>query len=148
MRIKKTSQTTPTEVEIVNEYSTSTTDTYSADYLNKMNRYSTTEETIIGIWGNNKPIYRKVFTISAWPNATLSGFDVNIANVDTLITCRAMSRASNESFAVPSYYSTSYFDSLLAEFSGNTLTRIRLKSNSNRSNYSGFAILEYTKTTD
>ena len=35
MRIKKTSETTPTTAEIVNANSNSTTDTYSCDYINK-----------------------------------------------------------------------------------------------------------------
>lgn len=35
MRIKKTSQTTPVEAEVVNTYSSSTNDVYSCDYSNK-----------------------------------------------------------------------------------------------------------------
>lgn len=35
MRIKKVSQTTPTQAQIINEASNSTTDAYSADYVNK-----------------------------------------------------------------------------------------------------------------
>lgn len=35
MRIKKVSQTTPTQAQVVDGYSTSTTDTYSCNYLNK-----------------------------------------------------------------------------------------------------------------
>lgn len=36
MRIRKVSQTTPTTSNIVNEYSTSTTDGYSANYVNNL----------------------------------------------------------------------------------------------------------------
>ena len=36
MRIRKVSQSTPTASNVVNEYSTSTEDTYSADYINEL----------------------------------------------------------------------------------------------------------------
>lgn len=119
----------------------------------KKNVYST-DESKIGIWIDGKPIYRKVIEIDSWPNATLVNIDIpDIENVETLITCRAMSRSTGESFPVPSYYgqgysSIVYYDTLLANFNGNTINSIRLKTNSDRRNYSGFVILEYTKTTD
>lgn len=36
MRIKKVSQTTPVPTQVINEYSTSTRDTYSCDYVNSL----------------------------------------------------------------------------------------------------------------
>jgi len=119
----------------------------------KKNIYST-DETKVGIWIDGKPIYRKVIDIQSYPNATIVSMDIpDIPNVETLITCRAMSRATGESFPVPSYYgqgysSTVYYDTILADFNENTITSIRLKTNSNRTTYTGFIILEYTKTTD
>ena len=43
MRIKKVSQTTSTQAQVVDGYSTSTTDSYSCNYVNSMNTYSTNE---------------------------------------------------------------------------------------------------------
>lgn len=61
MRIKKVSQTTATQAQVVDGYSTSTTDCYSCNYVNGMNTYST-DEIRIGTWIDGKPVYRKVFT--------------------------------------------------------------------------------------
>lgn len=60
MRIKKVSQTTSTQAQVVDGYSTSTTDSYSCNYVNSINTYST-DEIRIGTWIDGKPIYRKVY---------------------------------------------------------------------------------------
>ena len=60
MRIKKVSQTTSTQAQVVDGYSASTTDSYSCNYVNGMNTYST-DEIRIGTWIDGKPIYRKVY---------------------------------------------------------------------------------------
>lgn len=60
MRIRKTSQSAPLPgARVVNQRSNSTTDAYSADYINKLDTYSTTEQ-VIGTWIDGKPLYRKV----------------------------------------------------------------------------------------
>ena len=46
--------------QVVNEQKNSETDTYSCDYVNNLNVYSTSE-TKIGKWKDGKIIYRKVF---------------------------------------------------------------------------------------
>lgn len=57
MRIKKTSQTTPIQAQVVNTKSNSTTDSYSCDYVNKLMEYDNTER-VVGTWFG-KPLYRK-----------------------------------------------------------------------------------------
>ena len=94
MRIKKVSQTTPTQAQVVDGYSTSTTDSYSANYVNKLNTYST-DEVRIGTWIDGKPLYRKVFTFivpagtsDVWHPFTTST-DINadtIVNIDGFFT--------------------------------------------------------------
>ena len=58
--IIKVSQTTATQAQVVDGYSASTTDSYSCNYVNGMNTYST-DEIRIGTWIDGKPIYRKVY---------------------------------------------------------------------------------------
>lgn len=58
MRIRKVSQTTPTTSNAVNEYSTSTENTYGCNYINNLNTYSTTEHRI-GTWINRKTNLQK-----------------------------------------------------------------------------------------
>ena len=53
MRIKKVSETTPITGQVIDGYSESTTDGYSANYVNELNTYST-EEQRIGTWINRK----------------------------------------------------------------------------------------------
>jgi len=48
------------QAQVVNGYSTSSRDSYSCNYVNKLNTYST-DEIRIGTW-MGKPLYRKVFT--------------------------------------------------------------------------------------
>lgn len=117
-------------------------------YVDEKLAYST-DEIIVGRWIDNKPIYRKIFTINAWPNATQVNMDIpDISNVDKILTVKGMMQNSVEAFTVPFYYNSSAFDSILVMIANNTIYAIRLKTNNNRSGYSGFALLEYTKTTD
>lgn len=53
MRIRKISQSAAIPGKIVNSPSESTTDAYSANYVNELNTYSTTEHRI-GTWINRK----------------------------------------------------------------------------------------------
>lgn len=59
MRIKKTYRSAVKDAKVLNERSTSQDNTYSCDYVNNLNTYST-EEQIVGKWADGKPIYRKV----------------------------------------------------------------------------------------
>lgn len=75
MKIKKMYQGTLPENKILNTQSNSQTDTYSCDYINKLNTYSA-EEKIIGTWFD-KPLYRKIINTNAvsstdWTEISLS----------------------------------------------------------------------------
>ena len=59
MRIKKTSQTTPTASQIVNTYSTSQTDAYSCNYVNnEVKKIYSADEKVVGKFFG-KPLYSK-----------------------------------------------------------------------------------------
>ena len=62
MRIKKVSQTTATQAQVVNNTNDSKLNAYSCDYVNNQVKdiYSTTEVETNKIWIDNKKIYRKV----------------------------------------------------------------------------------------
>ena len=53
MRIKKVSETVPVAGTVKNTHDESTKDTYSCDYINDLNTYSTTEQRV-GTWINRK----------------------------------------------------------------------------------------------
>ena len=86
MRIKKTSQVTPvpTEAQIVDGYSESSTDAYSCKYINDLHSYINTEQ-VIGTWINGKPIYRKIFTGNTNTSGSYENSLGTISNVDEVI---------------------------------------------------------------
>lgn len=65
---------------IVDEYNTSTEKTYSSNYVNGLNTYST-EEQRIGTWIDGKPIYRKVIAVKS-PSSMNS--HIPVADVSSL----------------------------------------------------------------
>jgi len=81
-----------------NAHTSSTTDTYNCNYINKLTDYST-DETIVGKWIDGKNLYRKVMTV-AIPNTSVDGtfetaeYTVD-SNVDTLLIKEAY-REHNE----------------------------------------------------
>lgn len=82
MRIKKTSQTTPVQAEVVNTYSDSENNAYSCDYMNELNTYKTTEQRI-GTWIDGKPIYRKVLQYTYSTTGTHQE-SLSSLNIDTI----------------------------------------------------------------
>ena len=111
--------------------------------------YSTNEIKTNKVWIDGKPIYRKVYEISSLPNNGRMYVACNIPNVQHVITMRGVMESSTEWDSMPSAYTGgTLIDSLVIERTGNTLTNIRILNNTNRSGFSAFVILEYTKTTD
>lgn len=118
------------------------------DYVDKKQTYST-DEIVVGTWIDGKPIYRKVYQISALPNSTRMYVTCGIRNVENLITMRGVMKSSNEWDNLPGVYTNgTLIDSLVIERKGDILTQMRILTNTNRSTFSAFVILEYTKTTD
>lgn len=128
-----------------------TKNTYSARIIDEMNTYST-EETMVGIWHNNKPLYRKTII---FPNGTgteeqvsynLSEYGIN--NVDEIF------------IAHPSYYSLPSADGFITTFplnfyDGKTyMAQVAPQYLGLQLQYGDIAnskcviTLEYTKTTD
>lgn len=72
-------------VPVHDAYSTSTTDTYSCNYLNNLNNYST-DEIKIGRWYDGKILYRKVLNIGnyTWDTGRHE-FIHGIDNLDTAV---------------------------------------------------------------
>lgn len=117
------------------------------DYVKEV--YSKDEVKTNKIWIDGKPIYRKVYEISSLPNKDRMYVDCNIPNVQHVITMRGVMESSTEWDSMPSAYTGgTLIDSLVIERSGNTLVRIRILNNFDRSGFSAFVLLEYTKTTD
>ena len=147
MRIKKVSQTT-TQAQVINNRSTSTIDSYSCNYVNGINTYST-DETVCGTW-LGKPLYRKCYK----QTGNLTNIETGLLDVDDVINLVVMIKGSgtngmwrtipwcfNSNTYEPSYTGGAYFkpDTGLIGFqAGSGLT----------TNSKSIIIFEYTKTTD
>ena len=135
----------PDEAEVVDGYSTSTTDAYSANYVNTLNTYSTGEQRI-GTWINNKPIYRKVFTFTTPSGNTDYIINTGIS-MDTIIKVYGgIASASGGVTPIPAAFDwggTIYSTSFRVSNSN-----IYYRGNAAYENSPAFAIIEYTKTTD
>lgn len=75
--------------KILDAYSTSSTSTYSCDYINNhsgsVDTYSTTETLTNKVWIDSKPIYRKVINIgSRTYSAGNNDIAHNISNIETI----------------------------------------------------------------
>ena len=136
--------------QIHDAYSTSTTDTYSCNYINeaRLEEYSTTEK-IIGKWINGKPLYRKVITFKALPENTIKTVDCDIDNCDNIWIENQFAIANSKYVCIlpmPGYDSnvgTSVTYSWLMN------TTLNIYSNAGWGNdWTFYIILNYTKTTD
>ena len=83
MKIKKIYQGTVPANKILDAYSASNTDTYSCNYVNSMDRYSTDEVKTNKVWIDNRPIYRKVIHITSL--SANQGYNHTISNLNEII---------------------------------------------------------------
>lgn len=137
--INEGSTTLPYEPYITSSINVDGEEIYNANIMN----YST-EEQVIGKWIDGKPLYRKVVDLGNLPNNTIK----NVAHGLTISNVRI-----RNFYGIASY--STYYLHLPNITSDNTndvlyinTDNIVIKTNTNRSSYTGYCILEYTKTTD
>ena len=116
-----------------------------------------TNETVIGKWIDGRPIYRKVVDLGALPNEGTVRISHNIDNIERIISMRGMAKSSNQNLLLPFPYSfgkdgfnsdgTVKINAVpinIYEEQGN----IVVYTLSDRSEMTGYVILEYIKTND
>lgn len=140
-----TSEPEEMQEAIVNEYSESANETYSCDYVNKLETYSTTEQRI-GTWTDGKPIYRKVIDFGELP-ATQKSVSHNIENLDFIVKLKGISFRSLDNLFFPIPYAAVTAANVI-QLTANA-TQITITTGIDRSNIGTcYVIIEYTKTTD
>ena len=146
MRIKKVSQTTPIPATVVNVKSNSQTNTYSCDYINDLNTYSTTEQRI-GTFSDGKPVYRKTL-IANITNTNTVNVALDITNQDKVwINCGlGFFMKDDKSISMPLIY---YYDSsnYVRTYISGTNAQIKIGASSWAPG-TAYIVVEYTKTTD
>lgn len=133
--------------KVIDEYSESTTDGYSANYVNGLNTYSTTE-TRVGTWIDGKPIYRKVIDCGGLTNATTKNVNHGISNMDTVTNFILIAKnpTANNWIPIP-YTNKSNATYQVDVYISNT--QFVISCGDNKTAYTlSKAVIEYTKTTD
>ena len=103
--------------------------------------YSTTEQKTGGKWIDGKDIYRKVINIGNLPNATTKNVSHGISNIGVVTDLRGMWYISNDYRILPYVGGGSTYDVYLDADN----TNIKVHTGMDRSSFTGFAIIEYTK---
>ena len=143
-QIKKIAPVTPPNGNIKNSYGTSQTDTYSQEYINNLNTYSTDEIRIGTYLG--KPLYRKVFELNNITSSTSNTNFISLAslNIKDPVHLYGYYYASGNKFSIPFTDSDANYSVMFVSGENNLRGRI---VNSATSIYAK-VVLEYTKTTD
>ena len=103
--------------------------------------YSTTEQKTGGTWIDEKPIYRKVVDLGNLPNATTKSVSHGISNIGLVTDLRGIWYASNDYRTLPYVGGGATYDVYLSADN----TNIKVQTGMDRSSFTGFAIIEYTK---
>ena len=116
--------------------------------ITNLNTYSTTEQ-VIGTWIDDKPIYRQCVYVSSFPNATSVIIDLSSSNIDYLIKMYGSAKtvSDNKVYCTP-------INNARPEATGTPFGafidggNLKIVTAIDRTIYSGYIIIEYTKTTD
>lgn len=105
-----------------------------------------TEEQVIGTWIDGKPLYRKVINCGQPNNNSLKQISTNITSCDCITRIDGILIKSDRDaqLKIPYITGTKYLEIDVMK-SG---TQIRMLTNDTWDDYTAYAILEYTKTTD
>lgn len=122
-------------VAITDDYPTDCSDAYST---NETKTYST--------WIDGKPIYRKVVNLGSLPSNTTNSVTHGISNIDKVIGFNAFGISSDTNTRISIPYPTTDSGNIQAWVDKSSVY-IRTTVTS-WAHYSGYAIIEYTKTTD
>ena len=105
----------------------------------------TTSEQRVGTWIDGKPLYRKVLDLGNLPNTASKDTAHGISHLATFVKLQGVAISTNSTIPLP--YATPDGISYAIQLT-RTTSYIRVKTGTDRSAYQGYAIMEYTKTTD
>lgn len=135
-----------TTVQVSDSYSTSTTDAYSANYVNGLNTYST-DERRIGTWIDGKPLYQITKEYGELPNNALKQVAHNISNIKRAVDVRGYAYRSTDNISFTLPYAASTSAQAIALYVDNT--NITIVTGNDRSDLTEcYVTIRYTKTTD
>lgn len=136
-----------TEIGDVSSLNTSASSVVGAINELKNGETYSTSEIVVGTW-LNKPLYRKVIEFGSLPNSTAKEVNHNISNIDKIVHQEAIAMESGgTTYSIP-HVSAPNMSSGMTMSLRSTHTWVQIYCSANMSSYTGYFILEYTKTTD
>lgn len=110
--------------------------------------YSTNEVKTDNYWIDGSPIYRKVIELGTLPNSGQKLVNHGISNLDKIVSAQGTAYATGVIMPIPNVAVGTQATDLQAQvnlFFPN-LTQVRIITGTDRSGYTGYLILEYTKS--
>ena len=150
--IIKVKETRPLASHTVNAYSESESNAYSTNYINNINKYSTSETFTGKYWEDNKPIYRRVIKGTTYSTDSISYYADIEFDLETLTHSEGyITRTGENSMPINTVIwdgnndlvASSRLEPLNSPSSG-----VRLLATKDKTWVSYSIIVEYTKTTD
>ena len=118
----------------------------------KDNIYSLSETDTGKIWIDGKPIYRKVIDFGTLPNAGVKYANLGIENLERIIFWQGLVFESSTGNYFPLPNATTAGSPYLIDIvvaSGDGYTQaLRIRTQNDRTGFTAYIIVEYTKTTD
>lgn len=112
-------------------------------YLDPKNDYST-EEKVIGTWINGETLYQKTVELGALPNATSKNVAHNISNLGIVVSFTGVAYNSSGQYIPLNFPSESNVaNSVTFRIMS---TNLQVMAGIDRSSFTGYATLQYTKT--
>lgn len=116
--------------------------------FNNKQIYSTNEQ-VIGTWVDGKPLYRKVLNFGSLPNAGTKDISVGSTNINQVIDLRGFAfNSAGATMPLPYPHNSNVTQNVTMSYSGGSNGVIYVATESDRSSFSAYVIVEYTKTTD
>ena len=109
--------------------------------------YFTTETDTGMKWIDGKTIYRKVVDFGALPNATTKSVNINATNVNEIVKVSFLTNntSGGQTYYLPiPFYDTGTPSNSISAVA--TKTTVQITTGSNRSSWTAYVIVEYTKT--
>ena len=121
-------------------------DTSGSNKIDMTHIYEVGTELLIGYWKNGtttRKVFRKVLSTGNLPNATSKNVPLGISNLETLLKLTGTATTGTTTIPLP-YIGTTIDNSARVYRSG---TNVKIATGADLSGYSGYIIVEYTKTT-
>ena len=134
-------------ITIDNSVSTTSTNPISnqaiTNYVNALKNVYSINETEIGTWVDGKTIYRKCFYVSSFPNNGSSLISVANLNISYVVNMYGFAQSSNTNGFPMNVTRTDNGATAIGIWLDNG--SIKIQDGSDRSGYSGYIVIEYTK---